>query len=190
MFFYYYSLFFLKLTTILQRFLNVPNRQDPNNGYTVVWALVLFYYTQLPTWPPQHGHVTAPSHQQQAAGNDEGSRRTSSSTSTSSLWEKAQTMQDTFFFFWALCKFFIFIFIVILIILMFYYNYHPQPSNTPPRCVPPPTPQWTATSPHHLRRIRAQDTMTCLKPLSFFRPPPPPRKHPQGPNDGFTVVQA
>ena len=79
-----------------------------------------------------------------------------------------------FFFFWALCKFFIFIFIVILIILMFYYNYHPQPSNTPPRCVPPPTPQWTATSPHHLRRIRAQDTMTCLKPLSFFRPPPPP----------------
>ena len=76
---------FLKLTTIIQRFSNVPKRRDP----------VLFYYTQPPTRPPQHGHVTTPSHQQQAAGDDEGSRHTSSSIS--SLWKKAQTMRDASF---------------------------------------------------------------------------------------------
>ena len=37
---------FLKLTTIIQRFSNVPKRRDP----------VLFYYTQPPTPPPQHHH--------------------------------------------------------------------------------------------------------------------------------------
>ena len=31
--------------------------------------------------------------------------------------------------------------------------------NTPPWRIPPPTPQWTATSPHYLHRIRARDTL-------------------------------
>ena len=76
---------FLKLTTIIQRFSNVPKRRDP----------VLFYYTQPPTRPPQHGHITTSSHQQQAAGDDEGSRCTSSSIS--SLWKKAQTTRLALF---------------------------------------------------------------------------------------------
>ena len=86
---------FLKLTTIIQRFSNLPKRRDPNNGVTVVWAPVLFYYTQPPKRPPQHGHLTTPSHQQQAAGDDEGLRHTSSSIS--SLWKKAQTTRDASF---------------------------------------------------------------------------------------------
>ena len=76
---------FLKLTTIIQRFSNVPKRRDP----------VLFYYTQPPTRPPQHGHITTSSHQQQAAGDDEGSRCTSSSIS--SLQKKAQTTRLALF---------------------------------------------------------------------------------------------
>ena len=76
---------FLKLTTIVQSFLNVPKQQDPNNGVTVVWAPVLFYYTKPRTRPPQLAtspHQATSSMQQ---GMYEGSRRTGSSTSTSSL---------------------------------------------------------------------------------------------------------
>ena len=96
---------------------------------------------------------------------------------TGSLQEKAQTMHVALFGLYV--SFRIWIFNNSNVLLLPAYNYHPQPSNTPPRRipppppwrVPPPTPQRTAMSPHYLHRIRARDTMTCLEPLSFLLGP-------------------
>ena len=53
---------FLKLTTNIQKFLNVPKRRDPNDGVTVVWVRVsspgTLYYPQSPRQHHHHDNTT------------------------------------------------------------------------------------------------------------------------------------
>ena len=93
-------------------------RMYPNDGVTLVWAPVLFYYTKPPTRPPQHGHVTTASHQQQAAGDVWGLETHRQQYQHQQPTRKGPN--DTCRVVWAICKFFIYFEFGFLIILMFY----------------------------------------------------------------------
>ena len=142
----------------------------PNDGVTIVWAPVLFYYTQR-----QHDHLnTATSPHQATSRDDEGSRRTSSSIS--SLRKKAQTTRDASF--GPLVSFFKIILCCFLILTSIVLRFSNVPNRRDPvLCI---------THSQHDNTT----TTTTLPRHHHTMPPPPPRKHLQGPNDCKTVVRA